>query len=105
MLPIKPRALILNRSPDGEVKGIVTGTRVRVLGTNNMLLTALFYDRWNQLIQEQEQNHLGGQDVTTHLLRFHGKETGNAAPAPGRRYPITVTKQFIYDHARKAAAG
>ncbi|WP_142686752.1 DUF6443 domain-containing protein [Chitinophaga polysaccharea] len=55
------------------IKGLVTGTKVRVLGTDQWLTTTNYYNDKGRLIQVLADNLSGGQDVTTSLYDFNGK--------------------------------
>jgi RHS repeat-associated protein len=55
------------------VKGLLTGTRVRVLGTNQFLYGVTYYDADARVIQTQLQNISGGKDVVTTQYDFTGK--------------------------------
>ncbi len=55
------------------IKGLVTGTKVRVLGTDQWLTTTNYYNDKGRLIQVLADNLSGGQDVTTNLYDFNGK--------------------------------
>lgn len=54
-------------------KGLVTGTRVRVLGTNQWLTTTNHYNDKGRLIQVLTENINSGVDVLTNLYDFNGK--------------------------------
>ncbi|RAK33253.1 UNVERIFIED_ORG: RHS repeat-associated protein [Chitinophaga ginsengisegetis] len=55
------------------IKGLVTGTKVRVLGTNQWLTTTNHYNDKGRLIQSISDNMSGGQDIATNLYDFNGK--------------------------------
>ena len=52
---------------------MVTGTMVRVLGTNTFLTSSLYYDEKGRSIQTLEDNIKSGQDVTTLQYQFDGR--------------------------------
>ncbi|WP_245899009.1 DUF6443 domain-containing protein, partial [Chitinophaga niastensis] len=55
-------------------KGMVTGTKVKVLGTPDGWLTAtIYYNDKGRVIQTISDNISGAQDVTTTLYDFNGK--------------------------------
>lgn len=54
-------------------KGLTTGTRVRVLGTNQWLTTTTFYDDKGRVIQSISDNAAGGKDIVTNLYDFNSK--------------------------------
>jgi hypothetical protein len=57
------------------VRGLVTGTATRVLGTtsNQYLYTENFYDDRGRVIQTQSKNYTGGVDTLTTQYNFAGK--------------------------------
>lgn len=55
------------------IKGLVTGTKVRVLGTDQWLTTTNFYNDKGRVIQVLSDNISGGYDVINSLHDFNGK--------------------------------
>jgi len=55
------------------IRGLVTGTKIRVLGTNQWLTTTNHYNDKGRLIQSISDNISGGQDILTNLYDFNGK--------------------------------
>lgn len=68
-----PYAEALPAAASTMITGLVTGTKVRVLGTNQWLTTTNYYNAKGRLIQAISDNISGGQDVTTNLYDFNGK--------------------------------
>ena len=61
-------------APDYNVKGMSTGSRVKVLGTANAYLyTIVFYDDQGRVIQTQYRNYAGGVDIITNQYSFDGR--------------------------------
>lgn len=56
-----------------HVKGLVTGTWVKVLTTNAGLVTANFYDAKGRLVQVKAGNITGGTDILTTQYSFSGQ--------------------------------
>ncbi|UPK69540.1 DUF6443 domain-containing protein [Chitinophaga filiformis] len=52
--------------------GLVTGRKVRVLGTETWLTTTIYYNDKGAPIQIISDNHLGGKDILTNLYSFKG---------------------------------
>ena len=48
----------------------LTGTKVRVLGTNTFLVTSYYYEEKGRIIQTLEDNILSGVDITTNQYHF-----------------------------------
>jgi RHS repeat-associated protein len=80
-----------------EVRGKLTGTRV---SSTKMLLTGIFYDTWNNIVQTQQENHLDGEDITSHRFDFSGKLLESKLKhLIGGATPTYVSKWYTYDHA------
>ena len=56
-----------------NLSGKVTGTKVKVLGKNQWLSNTIFYDDKGRVIQNQNENISGGNDVVTTQYDFSGK--------------------------------
>ncbi|QEH44079.1 RHS repeat-associated core domain-containing protein [Chitinophaga sp. XS-30] len=85
------------------VSGYLTGTGVRVLGTNQWLYTTNYYDEKGRIIQAVSDNAAGGVETVTNLYDFNNKlissyqrhtKPGNAATPETR-----VLNIYNYDHA------
>jgi RHS repeat-associated protein len=63
-----PKAL----SKSEAVKGMVTGSKVKVLGTNDYLYTISFYDDKGRVVQVQSQT-VAGKDIVTTQYGFAGQ--------------------------------
>ncbi|MET7000193.1 DUF6443 domain-containing protein [Chitinophaga defluvii] len=84
-------------------KGLVTGTRTRVLGSDQWLTATLKYDTKGRNVQTLTDNLTGGEDIATNLYDFnnqllgsyqHHKNPGSAVSASLRMQAI-----YFYDHA------
>lgn len=96
-----------------RVKGLVTGTRTKVLnaptGIKDMLLTVNYYDDKGRVIQAVADNHAHGFDLASTDYRFNGevKQTvythmsdfDDDAVVDGIDEDITLTETYMYDHA------
>ncbi len=56
-----------------RVKGQVTGTLTKILGTDQWLRSIHYYDDRYRLIQQTTDNHKGGTETTTNTYDFVGK--------------------------------
>lgn len=54
-----------SNSATSTLRGMVTGTRVKVLGGSNYIYTVNIYDSKGRPIQVQSTNLTGGIDITT----------------------------------------
>ncbi|WP_245705376.1 DUF6443 domain-containing protein [Chitinophaga filiformis] len=83
------------------VGGMVTGGKVRVLGTEKWLTTTTYYNDKGRVIQVVSENNLGGRDILSTLYNFKG-----VALATYLRHqnPKSITPQttlltsMTYDH-------
>ncbi|NLR63464.1 hypothetical protein HGH92_04015 [Chitinophaga varians] len=84
-------------------EGMVTGTRIRVLGTDTWLTTTNYYDDDNRLIQTISDNLSGGQDVNTMMYDFSGKVLSTYVSHRNKQSSATpetkVLTMMHYDHA------
>ena len=64
----------------GYSHGFLTGTMTKVLGSDNRLYTAYYYDIEGHVTKKVQQNLLGGHDITTTAYSFSGR-------------PLTVTHE------------
>ncbi|WP_212003805.1 DUF6443 domain-containing protein [Chitinophaga sp. HK235] len=85
------------------VEGMVTGTRIRVLGTDTWLTTTNYYDDDNRLVQTISDNVSGGQDVATTMYDFNGKVLSTHLHHRNKQSSTTpetkVLTMMHYDHA------
>ncbi len=86
-----------------QTRGLVTGTKVKVLQSGLWLTTANFYDDKGRLIQTQSDNHVGGKDITTTRYSFHGlmqqQWHHHSSDASRGSEDFTVLTRQEYDHA------
>ncbi|PSL34555.1 DUF6443 domain-containing protein [Chitinophaga ginsengisoli] len=81
--------------------GLVTGTKVRVLGTNNWLTTTTYYNDKGRAIQVISENNLGGKDVLTTLYNFKGAVLATYLRHQNPRsitLQSTLLTSMTYDH-------
>jgi len=62
-----------SNSPTANLKGVVTGSRVKVLGTSTYLYIVSFYDEKGRIIQVQSTNITGGVDIVTTQYTWAGQ--------------------------------
>lgn len=84
-------------------KGLVTGTKVRILGTNDWLTTSTYYNDKGRIIQIVGDNGVGGKDIVTNLYDFNGKLLSNYQRHQAPRSTLTsetpVLTMLTYDAA------
>jgi RHS repeat-associated protein len=87
-------------TPDYNVKGMLTGTKTKVLGTTSYLFSVIFYDSKGRPLQVQRKNITGGIDRLTTQYSFDGKilvtkENRNATGMTPSN--LTLLTTFLYD--------
>ncbi|SHN35725.1 DUF6443 domain-containing protein [Chitinophaga sp. CF418] len=92
-----------DRSPVSEITtGRVTGSKVRVLGTDKWLTTTHYYNEKGRSVQMISENNFGGKDVLTTLYNFNG---AMLATYFRHQNPKSITPQstlltkMTYDHS------
>ncbi len=83
-----------------QLKGIATGSRIKVLGTSSYLYTVSFYDEKGRVIQVQSTNLSGGTDIVTTQYTWAGQplvmiQVNQRAGAGAQTN--TVVTQLSYD--------
>lgn len=87
-----------------NVKGLVTGTLTKVLGTtDHYLMSVNFYDEKNRILRIYNENYLGGDDLiltnydfVSNIIgtkQFHVKDAATL--------PVIINQQYAYDHASR----
>lgn len=97
--PFYSQPLIQNTS----VKGLVTWTKVKVLGSvNTFIETVTIYDAKERAIQVQQKNQTGGLDIYTTQYDFSGKVLRNhqrIQKSTGTAHSFELLTKMEYDHA------
>jgi RHS repeat-associated protein len=79
---------------------LVTGSKVKIIGTTDYLITVKFYDTWRRPIQVVSNNHrrLTVDNIGTVVYDFAGKVllSKNYVNAGT---PVTINNRITYDHA------
>lgn len=103
---------VFNTMPSGassQTTGLLTGSKVNILGTTNMLWAVSYYDDLGRNIQTYKQHYLGGgtpnvnnydvltnsydfTNVVTATIRKHYNTTSTTAPV------LTAANTYVYDH-------
>ncbi|MEO0555941.1 MAG: DUF6443 domain-containing protein [Bacteroidota bacterium] len=88
----------INEVRDEAVKGLATGSKVKILGTGQWLNSAIYYDDRYRPIQMISENHLGGQDILSIENDFAGRDVKQFYHHTGGE-SLTVLEEYEYDHA------
>ena len=85
-----------------NAKGLMTGNKVRRLDTNAWLVSAMYYDDKNRLIQTQSQNRYGLVNQTDIVLDFIGQLLENRTiyrkQVSSLSNTVEVATKYSYDH-------
>ncbi|ACU62082.1 DUF6443 domain-containing protein [Chitinophaga pinensis] len=82
-------------------QGLVTGSKIRVLGTEKWLTTTTYYDDKARAIQVVSENNLGGKDVFNTLYSFKGLVLGTYLRHQNPKSSMsqsTLLTTMTYDH-------
>ncbi|MFZ6663667.1 DUF6443 domain-containing protein [Peijinzhouia sedimentorum] len=85
-----------------QTHGQLTGSKVRVLGTNDFNTSVYFYDNMGRVVQEKLIHHLGGTNYTTMAYDFKGNlirsyEDVNQ-PQSDIGASFTLQQDYTFDH-------
>ncbi|MFY0255832.1 DUF6443 domain-containing protein [Chitinophaga sp. 30R24] len=89
--------------PSNQTKGLVTGSKVRILETGQWLTTSTYYDERGRTIQQVADNHKNGKETITTLYDFNGKILStflrHKNPASSTTLVTTILTMLQYDPA------
>lgn len=87
-----------------RTKGLLTGTKVRILGSSTFLLRVNYYDEEGRVLETSSHNHLDGTDVVTNSYTFAGEliVSTRINKVPGTS--TTIANRFEYDHTGRKKA-
>ncbi|TCC97851.1 DUF6443 domain-containing protein [Pedobacter hiemivivus] len=94
-----------------RTKGLLTASKIRVLGTSNMLQTINYYDQEGRVIQSKSQHYLGGvvssnnYDEITNTYSFVGElKESTRKHYVGGSENLYVYNEYVYDHMGRKTA-
>ncbi|WP_052752916.1 DUF6443 domain-containing protein [Kordia zhangzhouensis] len=90
---------VLGQDFTSNVKGLATGGKVRVLGTNNWISSVSYYDEKGRVIHGSSTNdYLNTSDAVSSLLDFTGKvlKTHTTHKKSGND-PVVSYDEYVYD--------
>ncbi|MBK7289138.1 MAG: hypothetical protein IPI78_02195 [Chitinophagaceae bacterium] len=92
------------QNQSGQLRGMVTGTKVKILGTSNYLYTVSMYDDKGRPVQVHTQNISGGTDIMTTQYSWAGQPLVSVAKhekgGTNAQTSIAVTKMSYDDLGR-----
>ncbi len=83
-----------------QITGMVTGSKTKILGTNDYLYSVIFYDDKGRAIQTQATNISGGTDINCTQYSWAGQPLLNIAKqqySGGNAQTTIVLTKFTYD--------
>lgn len=81
-----------------NVKGVLTGSKVNILGSTTMLLTLNYYDNKHRVVQSKSQNHLSGTDVIDNTYSFTAELLTSIHTHKVGTETTTIATGYTYDH-------
>lgn len=82
------------------VRGLLTGSKTKILGTKDSTLTVNYYDVYGRLIQSRSHNQVGGMDIINNKYAFTNQVLVSKRVHTGRNsQSVTILKWYEYDHA------
>lgn len=89
----------LSLSYTARTKGLLTASKVKVLGTvDKWLWTLNYYDDDGRLVRVRTDNHLGGTDVVVNTYRFTGELESSVRTHVVASATTTISDVYSYDH-------
>ncbi len=95
-----------NSSPMAEVNGQVTVSKIKVLGTNQWVNSAIYYDDRYRTIQVTTKNlHLGSVEKVNSLFNFSGWLLESYKEQVAHGFTMAVKTRYEYDHVGRLMRG
>jgi len=94
---------VFGQSVTNKTKNLSTGSMVKVLGTNDWIMSVSYYDnKARPIYAGSKNNYLNTTDIVKSELDFAGKVLKTESThTKGSNNPIVVTDYFTYDHASR----
>ncbi|GAA3594118.1 hypothetical protein GCM10022396_09130 [Flavivirga amylovorans] len=95
-----------NNTEPLRTKGLATGSKVKVLDTNDWITTITGYDNKGQVVYSaSKNNYLGTTDIVENELNFVGKvKKSTATHSKTGHSTLTIEDDFDYDHMNRLIA-
>ncbi|GEM_PF-491255 len=79
-------------------QGLLTGSKVKVLGTSTLLLSVNYYDSKGRVVQNKSDNHLGGTDIENLTYSFTDQVLSKTRIHTVNGQTTTIVTTQSYDH-------
>ncbi|MEP1344487.1 DUF6443 domain-containing protein [Ekhidna sp.] len=86
---------------NSKIKGLVTGTKTKVLDTDDYLTTITFYDDKYRAIQVVSENYVNGIDIISNQYDFTGSIREIKSEHSEAANSHTILIEYEYDHANR----
>ena len=94
-----------SQAPAARTKSLLTGSKVKNLGSGTMLLTVNYYDLEGRVVQGKSDHHMNGTDVVDNSYNFSGELAASIRTHTANGAVTTIANRYEYDHmGRKIAA-
>jgi len=91
-----------------QTRGLITGTKIRIVDTDQWLTTTHYYDKKGKKVQTISDNVAGGQDILTTQFDFSGKilstYLNHKNPRSGTVPQVTTLTSMSYDAGGRLVA-
>jgi RHS repeat-associated protein len=84
-----------------RLKGLLTGTRVLIIGTTTMILSTFYYDLEGRLVQGKADNHLNGTDIIDKEYTFAGLLKKSTRTHTVGSNTTTIVVRHEFDHQER----
>ena len=96
-IPGKTSTYDASQTVTTRTQTLLTGSKVNILGTSDMLLSVNYYDERGRLIEVVSDNHLGGTDRVVNTWNFAGELTASTRTHQGSAGNVTIANRYEYD--------
>lgn len=93
-----------SQAPKERTKNLLTGTKVKNLGTGSMLLTVHYYDLEERVVQSKSNHHMNGTDLIDNIYNFTGDLTSSTRTHTTNGTVTTIANRYEYDHMGRKLA-
>jgi RHS repeat-associated protein len=87
-----------------NTRGLPTGTRTNIVGTNTMLASVNYYDKNGKVLRTKSDNQFGGTDEVTNIYNFGGEIIVSTRLHIANSISTTIANSFAYDHVGRPLA-
>ena len=93
-----------SQAPAAHTKSLLTGSKVKNLGSGAMLLTVNYYDLEGRVVQRKSDHHMNGTDVVDNTYNFSGELTASIRMHMANGTTTTIGNRYEYDHMGRKIA-